>query len=104
MIGKAKLLMAIDETESALDLLTRAMKSPDAGFDGIFTLAMALYKNNEVKAAIKVLKRAAKADKNSTKPHEVLLEIYMNMGLEDLADEQRDAISRIRKRQSKKKK
>lgn len=104
MVCKAKLLMAIDETESAIDLLTKALKSQKNDFDGIFTLAMALYKNSEVKAAIKVLKRAAKADRNSTKTHEVLLEIYENMGLDDLADEQRDAISRIRKRQSKKKK
>ena len=104
MVCKAKLLIAIDEAESAIDLLTKALMLKKNDFDGIFTLAMALYKNNDINAAIKVMKRAAKADKNSTKPHEVLRDIYDNMGLEDLADEQRDAINRIRKRQSKKKK
>ena len=104
MVCKAKLLTAIGEAESAVYLHTRALMLKKNDFDGIFTLAMALYKNNDINAAIKVMKRAAKADRNSTKPHEVLRDIYDNMGLEDLADEQRDAINRIRKRQSKKKK
>ena len=52
---------------------------------------------NNIPAAVKTYKKAAKADKKRPEPHERLQSIYEKVGLDDLADEEAEIAKRLRK-------
>lgn len=97
MVGKARLLMAIDQLESAEDLLNQAIELDKSNFHAHMTMGELMEVLKDVPEAIKAYKKAAKADKKRPEPHDRLQDIYEKVGLDDLADEEHEIAERLRK-------
>ena len=108
MIGKARLLMIIDQLESAEDELKKAIGLDKNCYSAHFTMGELMEQIKDVPEAIKAYKNAAKADKKRPEPHERLQNIYEKLGFDDLAEEEQEIANRLRralyKSSSKKKK
>ena len=96
MVGKAKLLMLIDETDAAEKELKRAISIDNACFDAHLTLGKLYESAKDTAAAIKSYKRAAKADKTEWAPHDALADIYEKIGLDDMAETHRAKAQKLR--------
>ena len=97
MIGKARLLMTLDQLESAEEELKNALELDKNNYLAHMTMAKLMEQFKDVPEAIKSYKRAAKADKKRPEPHERLQTIYENIGFEDLAEEEQEIAERLRK-------
>lgn len=97
MIGKARLMILIDQLESAEEVLTKAIELEKNNYHAHMTMADLMERMKDVPEAIKSYKKAAKADKKQPAPHEHLQAIYEKIGLDDLADEEQEIASRLRK-------
>ena len=97
MIGKARLLMTLDQLESAEEELNKAIELDNNNYLAHMTMAELMEQFKDVPEAIKSYKRAAKADKKRPEPHERLQTIYENIGFEDLAEEEQEIAERLRK-------
>ena len=107
MIGKARLLMTLDQLESAEEELNNALKLDKDCYPAHMTMAELMERQRDIPEAIKSYKKAAKADKKRPEPHEHLQSIYEKIGLDDLADDEQEIAERLRKnlyKSSKKKK
>lgn len=103
MLGKARLLDAIGETDSALEQLNTILSIDKNCYDAHMALAAIHEKEKDLPAAIKAYKRAAKSSRNAIPPHRALARIYEKIGLDDLADDHKDIVRRLRELQQSKK-
>ena len=97
MIGKARLLMTLDQLESAEEELNNALTLDKNNYRALMTIAELREQQHDVPAAIKAYKKAAKADKKRPEPHDRLQAIYEKIGFDDLADEEKEIADRLRK-------
>jgi tetratricopeptide (TPR) repeat protein len=97
MIGKARLLMALDQLESAEKELEKALELDKTNYAVLFGMGELMEQLHDVPEAIKFYKKAAKADKKRPEPHDRLQAIYEKIGLDDLADEEQEIADRLRK-------
>lgn len=97
MIGKARLLMTLDQLESAEEELNNAVALDKNNYRALMTIAELREQQHDVPAAIKAYKKAAKADKKRPEPHDRLQAIYEKIGFDDLADEEKEIADRLRK-------
>ncbi len=97
MIGKARLLMALDQLESAEKELEKALELDKNNYTVLFGMGELMEQLHDVPEAIKFYKKAAKADKKRPEPHDRLQAIYEKIGLDDLADEEQEIADRLRK-------
>ncbi len=97
MIGKARLLMALDQLESAEKELEKALELDKNNYAVLFGMGELMEQLHDVPEAIKFYKKAAKADKKRPEPHDRLQAIYEKIGLDDLADEEQEIADRLRK-------
>ena len=97
MIGKAKLLMTLDQLESAEEELIKALNQDKNCYPAHMAMAELMERFRDIPEAIKAYKRAAKADKKRPEPHDRLQNIYEKIGLEDLAEEEQEIAERLRK-------
>lgn len=97
MIGKARLLMALDQLESAEKELEKALELDKSNYAVLFGMGELMEQLHDVPEAIKFYKKAAKADKKRPEPHDRLQAIYEKIGLDDLADEEQEIAERLRK-------
>ncbi len=97
MIGKARLLVTIDEPQAALALLKQAIDANGDSCDAHMAMAEIHGTLNDIPAAIKAYKRAIKADKTAPAPHEALAAIYEHVGLDDLAEQHQQKAQKLRK-------
>ena len=97
MIGKARLLMTLDQADSAEEALNKALEIDKNNYRAHMTMAELMEQLRDVPEAIKSYKRAAKADKKRPEPHDRLQAIYEKIGLDDLADEEQEIADRLRK-------
>lgn len=97
MIGKARLLMTLDQLESAEEELNNALALDKNNYRALMTIAELREQQHDVPAAIKAYKKAAKADKKRPEPHDRLQAIYEKIGFDDLADEEKEIADRLRK-------
>ena len=108
MIGKARLLMIIDQLESAEDELKKAISLDKNCYSAHITMGELMEQIKDIPEAIKAYKKAAKSDKKRPEPHERLQNIYEKLGFDDLAEEEQEIANRLRralyKSSSKKKK
>ena len=108
MIGKARLLIAIDQLDGAEQELTKALELEKNNYRAHMTMGELMELNHDIPEAIKSFKRAAKADKKQPQPHDRLAAIYERIGFEDLAEDEQETADRLRralyKTKSKKKK
>ena len=97
MIGKAILLMKLDQLEGAEEELNKALEIDKNNYRVHMTMAELMELLKDVPEAIKAYKRAAKADKKRPEPHERLQSIYEKIGFDDLAEEEQEIAERLRK-------
>lgn len=96
MLGKARLMMALDQPDAAEQELNNALKIDKNCFEAHMILGELMEQQRDVPEAIKCYKRA-KANKKSPDPHEKLQAIYEKIGLDDLADDEAEIAKRLRK-------
>ncbi len=96
MLGKARLMASIDQTDQAIEGYNQALALDKNCYDAHMGLAQIYLDRKHTPEAIKALKRACKANKTRPEPHDQLAAIYDRIGLDDLADEQRDLARRLR--------
>lgn len=107
MIGKARLLMTLDQLEDAEDQLKCVLDLDKNNYTAHLIMGELMDLQHDIPESIKSYKRAAKADNKSPVPHERLQAIYERIGFEDLAEEEQEIADRLRKalyKQSSKKK
>ena len=97
MIGKARLLMILDQPDGAEEELRKAIELDKNNYPAHMIMAELMEQQRCVPEAIKSYKRAAKADKKRPEPHDRLQAIYEKIGFEDLADDEREIADRLRK-------
>ena len=97
IVGKARLLMTLDQLEAAEEELLRALEIDKNCYRAHMTLAQLREQQHNIPAAIKAYKCAAKADKKRPEPHEKLQAIYEKVGLDELADDENEIANRLRK-------
>lgn len=97
LLGKARLLMAIDELDSAEQELIKALDLDRNNYQAHVTMGKLMEQNRDIPEAIKSYKKAAKADKKMPLPHERLQAIYEKIGFEDLAEAEQEIAERLRK-------
>ena len=97
MIGKAKLLMTLDQLEGAEQELNNALAIEKNNYQALFVMAELMEALKDVPEAIKSYKKAAKANKKSPEPHDRLQTIYEKIGFDDLAEEEHEIAERLRK-------
>ncbi len=97
MIGKAKLLMTLDQLEGAEQELNNALAIEKNNYQALFVMAELMEALKDVPEAIKSYKKAAKANKKCPEPHDRLQTIYEKIGFDDLAEEEHEIAERLRK-------
>ncbi len=97
MVGKARLLMVLDQPESAEQELNKALKIDKNNYQAHMCMAELMEQYRDIPEAIKSLKKAAKADKKRPEPHERLQAIYEKIGFDDLAEDEQEIANRLRK-------
>lgn len=97
MIGKARLLMTIDQPDGAEQELNRALELDKNNYLALITMGELMEMNRDIPEAIKSYKKAAKADKKRPEPHDRLQAIYERIGFDDLADEEKEIADRLRR-------
>jgi len=96
-IGKARLMMALDQLENAESLLNSALEVDKNCYLVLIVKAELMERYRDIPEAIKAYKKAAKADKKRPEPHERLMNIYEKIGLDELADNERDIAQKLKK-------
>ena len=97
MIGKARLLLTLDQLEAAEKELNNAISVDKDNYLAHLTMGTLMETLHDMPMAIKSYKKAAKADKKRPEPHESLQSIYERIGLEDLAEVEEEIAKRLRK-------
>ena len=97
MIGKAKLLMTLDQLDQAQKELERALELDKNNYSAHLFMGDLMEQQHDVPEAIKCYKKAAKANKKRPEPHDRLQTIYEKIGLDDLADEEQEIANRLRR-------
>ena len=101
VLGKARLLDTIGETDQAVEQLNLLLESNKNCYDAILFLAQIYEKGKDTPEAIKAYKRAIKASRTAIAPHVALSRIYEKIGLDDLAEYHSDIAAQLRKQQKK---
>ena len=97
MIGKARLMMALDQLDSAEQELKNALQVDKNNYLVHMIMGELMEAHRDMPKAIKSYKKAIKADKKRPEPHDRLQAIYEKVGLDDLAEEEQEIASRLRK-------
>lgn len=97
MIGKARLLVTIDELDGAEQELRKALDIDKNNYKAHMAMGDLMQILKDIPEAVKSYKRAAKADRKLPQPHDCLCAIYENVGLDDLADNEKAIADRLRK-------
>lgn len=103
MLGKARLLEAIGETEMAENQLNEILSNNKNCYDALMALASIREKEKDITEAVKLYKRATRASRTAIEPVLALARVYDKIGLDDVADEYRDIAKQMRKQQQSKK-
>ena len=100
-VGKARLLMVIDEPDRAEATLHEALAVMPENYEAHMCLGELYLNRKDMPAAIKAYKRAARADKKAVAPFMSLAHLYERIGLDDLAEEYALKARQLRERQMK---
>ncbi len=97
IIGKAELLMTLDQLEAAEQELSAALAFDKNNYQALMAMAKLMELLKDIPEAIKAYKKAVKSNKKRPEPHERLQAIYEKIGFDDLADEEQEIAKRLRK-------
>ena len=95
IIGKARLYFDYGEIEVAEDLFFKVLKLDKNNFDANYYIGCICFDKDQIEWALKSLKRALKADKKSIDCHKKLVEVYEELGFDDLADKHREILRKL---------
>lgn len=96
IIGKACLYYEYGEEEMAEELFFNVLEIEKMNFEANYYIGCICFDKNQIELALKSLKRALKADKNNIKCNEKLVEVYDELGFDELADKHRAMLKKIR--------
>ena len=96
IIGKARIYYEYGETDVAEELFFKALSLDKNSFDANYYIGCICFEKDQIELALKSLKRALKADKKSVKCHEKLIEVYDELGFDELADKHRDILKGLK--------
>ena len=103
MIGKARLMITLDQLDEAEIQLKNALQVDKDNYLAHITMGELMEEaRRDLPKAIKSYKKAVRADKKRPEPHDRLQAIYEKVGLEDLAEEEQEIADRLRKAMYKK--
>jgi Tfp pilus assembly protein PilF len=103
MIGKARLMLTLDQPDEAEQELKKALQIDKDNYLAHMTMGELMEEAwRDLPKAIKSYKKAVKADKKRPEPHDRLQAIYEKVGLDDLAEEEQELADRLRKAMYKK--
>lgn len=97
MIGKARLMMKLDQLESAEQELNNALLLEKDNYLAHMIMGELMEVQRDLPEAIKSYKKAAKSNKKRPEPHEQLQSIYERIGLDDLAENEHEIATRLHK-------
>ncbi len=103
MLGKARLMEAIGESDKAIVQLEMVLEKNKNCYDALMMLASIYEKDKDISAAVKLYKRASRASRIAIEPILALARVYDKIGLDDVADEYRDVVKQMHKQQQAKK-
>lgn len=97
MLGKARLYFDYEETDVAEGLFFKVLTLDKNNFDANYYIGCICFEKEQIELALKSLKRALKSDKKSVKCHKKLIEVYDELGFDDLADKHREILRKMKK-------
>lgn len=97
MIGKARLLMVLDQPDAAKGELDKALEVDKNNYSVNLLFGELMENQRDIPVAIKFYKKSCKIEKKRPEPHERLQAIYERIGLAALADEEQEIAQRLRK-------
>lgn len=80
----------------AEELFFNVLEIDKMNFEANYYIGCICFDKNQIELALKSLKRALKADKNNIKCNEKLVEVYDELGFDELADKHRAMLKKIR--------
>ena len=97
MLGKARLYFDYEETDVAERLFFKVLTLDKNNFDANYYIGCICLEKEQIELALKSLKRALKSDKKNVKCHKKLIEVYDELGFDDLADKHREILRKMKK-------
>ena len=95
IIGKARIYYDYGEIEEAEDLFFKVLTLDKTNFDANYYIGCICFDKDQLELSLKSLKRALKIDKKSKKCHRKLIEIYDELGFDDLAEKHRKILNTL---------
>lgn len=96
ILGKACLYYKYNEVDIAEELFFKALTLDKNNHDANYYIGCICFEKDQLDLALKSLKRALKADKNSIKCHKKLIEIYDELGFDDIAEKHRKILRKLK--------
>ena len=104
MVGRARLLAAINEMDEAVAQIKQALKVSRDNELALMVLGEVREQEEDWGGAVKAYKRAVRANRKSPLPHEALARLFTDMGLDDLAEDHAKMARKLRERSRRPKK
>lgn len=98
IVGKADIMICLDETDSALKLYEQALKLKPNDSATNYKAGLLKFKEKNYPGALISLKKSLRGNKGNPDIHETLADIYDEIGLTDKADEHRELAMKLRKK------
>lgn len=98
LLGKARVLSYLEETDSAIELYTSALKIQPQDSVANHELGLLKFQLKDYPGALIALKRALRKEKNNADIHDSLAKVYHDIGLEDKSEEHSDIANKLRKK------
>lgn len=94
--GKARIYYELCEIEVAEELFFEALKLDKNNFEANYHIGCICLEKDQIELALKSFKRALKVNKKSKVCHEKLIEIYDELGFDDLAEKHRNILKGLK--------
>lgn len=98
IVGKADIMICLDETDSALKLYEQALKLKPNDSATNYKAGLLKFKEKNYPGALISLKKSLRGNKGNPDIHEALADVYDEIGLTDKADEHRELAMKLRKK------
>ncbi len=97
ILGKAKIYFDYDEKDVAEELFFKALELDKTNFEANFYIGCICFGKDLIEPALKSLKRALKADKYNIMCHKKLIEVYEELGFDDLVIKHKEILRKLQK-------
>lgn len=101
MMGKARLMDAIGETDQAVSQIEKILEKNKNCYEALIALGAIYEREKDVSAAVKAYKRATRASRSAVEPYVALARVYEKIGLDDVADEYREIAKKMQQQKKK---